>query len=90
MTFTRVNDTDDLPVDPCRRPTGVVAVWNCRCHADARLRTRAYLFVRAVPAPKSRGGVKEVQRGCTRCRAGSYASQTEKKISVQLQDHVQQ
>lgn len=41
---------------------GLVAVWNCRCHADARLRTRAYLFVRAVPAPKSGGGVKEVQR----------------------------
>lgn len=89
MTFTRVNDTDDLPVDPCRRPTGVVAVWNCRCHADARLRTRAYLFVRAVPAPKSRGGVKEVQRGCT-LQGRFVRLSNRKKISVQLQDHVQQ
>lgn len=29
MTFTRVNDTDDLPVDPCRGPTGVVGSWLC-------------------------------------------------------------
>ena len=61
--MTRVNGTDDLPVDA----DGVVPV---RVIVEEEPKeSSAYLFVRTVPDPKSGGDVKEVQRRLQTCSA---------------------